>query len=128
MFQTIISRHNSHFFSDKLVLFFFSSRRRHTSWNCDWSSDVCSSDLRPHAHTAVHRSAGQRGVNGKGVEVFKDLCRELAGQILEDLNALAIHTPLTGAAVYRSEERRVGKDCRSGGAADSSAQRQGGRE
>src|SRR6266481_5523398 len=24
---------------------FFSSRRRHTSWNCDWSSDVCSSDL-----------------------------------------------------------------------------------
>src|SRR5579862_940712 len=26
-------------------LFFFSSRRRHTSWNCDWSSDVCSSDL-----------------------------------------------------------------------------------
>src|SRR5689334_10405512 len=24
--------------------YFFSSRRRHTSWNCDWSSDVCSSD------------------------------------------------------------------------------------
>src|SRR5689334_10083034 len=23
---------------------FFSSRRRHTRWNCDWSSDVCSSD------------------------------------------------------------------------------------
>src|SRR5438309_1502293 len=27
------------------ALFFFSSRRRHTRWNCDWSSDVCSSDL-----------------------------------------------------------------------------------
>src|SRR5689334_23964668 len=27
------------------AMFFFSSRRRHTSWNCDWSSDVCSSDL-----------------------------------------------------------------------------------
>src|SRR6516164_8388234 len=27
------------------VGFFFSSRRRHTRWNCDWSSDVCSSDL-----------------------------------------------------------------------------------
>src|SRR5438309_7202509 len=27
------------------MLFFFSSRRRHTRWNCDWSSDVCSSDL-----------------------------------------------------------------------------------
>src|SRR6266481_6706260 len=25
--------------------FFFASRSRHTSWNCDWSSDVCSSDL-----------------------------------------------------------------------------------
>src|SRR5439155_17016703 len=27
--------------------FFFSSRRRHTRWPRDWSSDVCSSDLRP---------------------------------------------------------------------------------
>src|SRR5256886_5604637 len=26
--------------------FFFSSRRRHTRFDCDWSSDVCSSDLR----------------------------------------------------------------------------------
>src|SRR5215218_1397942 len=29
-----------------LFLFFFSSRRRHTRSLCDWSSDVCSSDLR----------------------------------------------------------------------------------
>src|SRR6266487_5368648 len=28
-----------------LLLFFFSSRRRHTRWTGDWSSDVCSSDL-----------------------------------------------------------------------------------
>src|SRR2546430_3482498 len=27
------------------VFFFFSSRRRHTRFDCDWSSDVCSSDL-----------------------------------------------------------------------------------
>src|SRR5205085_7827417 len=27
-------------------LFFFSSRRRHTRFDCDWSSDVCSSDLK----------------------------------------------------------------------------------
>src|SRR3989475_8168012 len=36
--------------------FFFSSRRRHTRFDCDWSSDVCSSDLarskRPLASTA----------------------------------------------------------------------------
>src|SRR2546430_7265236 len=30
-----------------LCLFFFSSRRRHTRFDCDWSSDVCSSDLSP---------------------------------------------------------------------------------
>src|SRR5256886_4734083 len=31
----------------RLVFFFFSSRRRHTRFDCDWSSDVCSSDLIP---------------------------------------------------------------------------------
>src|SRR6266481_2322113 len=30
---------------DFFFFFFFSSRRRHTRWNCDWSSDVCSSDV-----------------------------------------------------------------------------------
>src|SRR2546430_5453233 len=29
------------------MIFFFSSRRRHTRFDCDWSSDVCSSDLNP---------------------------------------------------------------------------------
>src|SRR5690625_5435018 len=32
-------------FSLSFIFFFFSSRRRHTSWPRDWSSDVCSSDL-----------------------------------------------------------------------------------
>src|SRR5260221_10804978 len=32
--------------NDHLHSFFFSSRRRHTRSLCDWSSDVCSSDLR----------------------------------------------------------------------------------
>src|SRR5260221_5038327 len=32
------------------LLFFFSSRRRHTRSLCDWSSDVCSSDLHAHGH------------------------------------------------------------------------------
>src|SRR5205085_8714277 len=30
-----------------VIFFFFSSRRRHTRFDCDWSSDVCSSDLGP---------------------------------------------------------------------------------
>src|SRR2546430_7925326 len=36
-----------------VVFFFFSSRRRHTRFDCDWSSDVCSSDL-----TATTNCAG----------------------------------------------------------------------
>ena len=31
-----------------IIFFFFSSRRRHTRSLCDWSSDVCSSDLKDH--------------------------------------------------------------------------------
>src|SRR5260370_39889613 len=34
--------------TSRIFLFFFSSRRRHTRFKCDWSSDVCSSDLRTH--------------------------------------------------------------------------------
>src|SRR2546430_11805892 len=32
--------------SRPVYVFFFSSRRRHTRFDCDWSSDVCSSDLK----------------------------------------------------------------------------------
>src|SRR5437870_8847037 len=34
-------------------MFFFSSRRRHTRWPRDWSSDVCSSDLRAKGRTEL---------------------------------------------------------------------------
>src|SRR5439155_24977842 len=39
--------------------FFFSSRRRHTRWPRDWSSDVCSSDLASLAYTATGRDGGE---------------------------------------------------------------------
>src|SRR5688572_32771086 len=38
--------------------FFFSSRRRHTRFDCDWSSDVCSSDLGTSLRTQLRRRAG----------------------------------------------------------------------
>src|SRR5256885_10788447 len=41
----------------RLLFFFFSSRRRHTRLQGDWSSDVCSSDL-PTGSTAYGLSAG----------------------------------------------------------------------
>src|SRR5690625_5509450 len=37
------------------MCFFFSSRRRHTRWPRDWSSDVCSSDLRIHLLVGTQR-------------------------------------------------------------------------
>src|SRR2546430_8823557 len=40
----------------KIVFFFFSSRRRHTRFDCDWSSDVCSSDLLPPLETYDQRT------------------------------------------------------------------------
>src|SRR2546430_11748716 len=58
-----------------LMFFFFSSRRRHTRFDCDWSSDVCSSDLPSLIGVlaagygdGIHRSLGNRGsvlVRGK---------------------------------------------------------------
>src|SRR3989475_7595051 len=44
--------------------FFFSSRRRHTRFDCDWSSDVCSSDLQQHRSdcSTTSRSLGAADV------------------------------------------------------------------
>src|SRR5207302_6448080 len=67
--------------------FFFSSRRRHTRFSRDWSSDVCSSDL--------YESRDQ------GISI--------------DAGFIIVMVPRTPAARndFRSEERRVGKECRS---------------
>src|SRR2546430_11522916 len=45
-----------------VYVFFFSSRRRHTRFDCDWSSDVCSSDLEmlPGAYKRVASLPGTR--------------------------------------------------------------------
>src|SRR5256886_6085406 len=46
--------------SSTSVCFFFSSRRRHTRFDCDWSSDVCSSDLFRRRPVAM-RGGGEAG-------------------------------------------------------------------
>src|SRR6266480_5660750 len=59
-----------------LLFFFFSSRRRHTRLTCDWSSDVCSSDLldlRPLAHLAQAKPE-EAGVMGIGPVVRELQC------------------------------------------------------
>src|SRR2546430_1270798 len=53
-------------------LFFFSSRRRHTRFDCDWSSDVCSSDLYVYGivETKEHLNFGKIGIGGAGEPVY----------------------------------------------------------
>src|SRR5215510_15355966 len=58
--------------------FFFSSRRRHTRWPRDWSSDVCSSDLRLCRAVFSHARPGLVEIDGRWVE---DLERSSRGGV-----------------------------------------------
>src|SRR5260370_6655850 len=92
------------------LFFFFSSRRRHTRFKCDWSSDVCSSDL-----SAV--------VTGTGIATTSSVSISPAslnfGTVIEGATVapktIQVMNSGTGAlhVSARSEERRVGKECRS---------------
>src|SRR5690242_20830981 len=62
---------NRHF--KVLIFFFFSSRRRHTRSTCDWSSDVCSSDLLAGAAHVVQRLADQDAAEPSAAERLVDL-------------------------------------------------------
>src|SRR5256884_7259870 len=90
-----------------ICFFFFSSRRRHTRCSRDWSSDVCSSDLKSEIplERAV-RDLADEIVLVRGVVIGLALALDGEDVVLQGhLNVLRIHT--------RSEERRVGKECRS---------------
>src|SRR5207247_7844585 len=92
------------------ILFFFSSRRRHTRSTRDWSSDVCSSDLPP--------IAGE----GAGVQVIycivprslESRAREKLAHSLTDVEVIVELRDGERRQSGRSEERRVGKECRGG--------------
>src|SRR5690242_20777041 len=85
--------------------FFFSSRRRHTRLTCDWSSDVCSSDL---PSSTVTCSATPFRVTFSSAFPIASGSSSIAN---------AWRAPSFTAAIdrmaLRSEERRVGKECRS---------------
>src|SRR5713101_5359236 len=78
-----------------MFFFFFSSRRRHTRLTCDWSSDVCSSDLdRPSdEHTQVAELAIERA--RRMVERGKDVVIVLDG-ITRLARAYNLAQPATG--------------------------------
>src|SRR5256885_3064960 len=92
-----------------LNFFFFSSRRRHTRLQGDWSSDVCSSDLSTIFRQTFKLAPGHSAtVNAGGVRLrqywepaFSVESRPNFDETVDELRSL------------RSEERRVGKECRS---------------
>src|SRR5437588_6337471 len=98
--------------SCSFFFFFFSSRRRHTRSLCDWSSDVCSSDLdvvdADHAEIEV---AEVIGTPAGYPNHFGDF--DLSVIRIDDVSNKGKPHPL---ATWRSEERRVGKECRCRGA------------
>src|SRR5205809_4345455 len=93
-----------------MCFFFFSSRRRHTRCSRDWSSDVCSSDLR------VARELGDReglrhggpGRRRKGDRIHRHATRGERYESFWGRDGRKCPGPT------RSEERRVGKEGRWG--------------
>src|SRR5690606_39834218 len=91
------------------IFFFFSSRRRHTRFSRDWSSDVCSSDLGD--GIPYYSARATMGTFETLQPWFVDSWRRQKERCQETLTALYATDP---AAVLdyaqRSEERRVGKE------------------
>src|SRR2546429_8266615 len=120
-----LCRGNAREYSSRSVFFFFSSRRRHTRCSRDWSSDVCSSDLRfkedsrelaiarpeffacPRPSEASLRKQLTSSRKAR-YELAKRVCKKEA-----DRGAGSRIGPVRDAGLHRSEERRVGKECRS---------------
>src|SRR5207237_6172577 len=84
--------------SEYLYCFFFSSRRRHTRFKCDWSSDVCSSDL---GSTTARPWPPSRG---------SEASRAGRRRAAEPEAASRRDRRPPGHRPPRSEERRVGKE------------------
>src|SRR5882762_3188984 len=63
-----------------LFFFFFSSRRRHTRFKCDWSSDVCSSDLNACRKAEGEQPLGLDEARGQGLIEYAPFPEALKGK------------------------------------------------
>src|SRR5205814_3114432 len=95
-------------------------RRRHTRCLSDWSSDVCSSDLNLYERVEIHHSCPERsprqwGRDPKLHERF-EIHRFWRSAFLHYSTGTGSHMErnavLQTLRIARSEERRVGKECR----------------
>src|SRR5690606_40212902 len=98
----------------------------HTRFSRDWSSDVCSSDLDPYGECAPPSCVRDSDCPAHHVCSHQDLCTPIAATpecgSLSPLTSLplevrtgAVERVTVGDLDGRSEERRVGKECGSGG-------------
>src|SRR5690606_40273896 len=87
------------------LYFFFSSRRRHTRFSRDWSSDVCSSDLPQEWASCHHRAVPLPG--SPETETWRR-----AHTVDPPPHPHSRRGPRLTQPVTRSEERRVGKERR----------------
>src|SRR3712207_8479495 len=94
-----------------LCLSFFSSRRRHTRYWRDWSSDVCSSDLFGAPVRAERQATAERRFVERR-ERLSGTCVPHGDPLQHGLARRHVREPDLVDQV-RSEERRVGKECRS---------------
>src|SRR5438270_7153968 len=97
-------------------LFFFSSRRRHTRFDCDWSSDVCSSDLKSDIRLFLHFLVTLIKYLDlklwKAVRFLTFYKRWTVRKLIWKRGQLFRPAVHLGVALLRSEERRVGKESR----------------
>src|SRR5690606_40728672 len=95
---------------------FFSSRRRHTRFSRDWSSDVCSSDLIAISSNGLGNAISQ--ISGRSEEALTyfqralDVETQLGDSLGMAMDLLSISDYYIEKKDFRSEERRVGKECR----------------
>src|SRR5256884_4203268 len=94
---------------DQIFVFFFSSRRRHTRCSRDWSSDVCSSDLLTILATLALVVTILWGISHITTSVLVVVIAALIAYAIAPAVEI-LHKVMPRA---RSEERRVGKECRS---------------
>src|SRR5205807_7275015 len=92
-----------------IFFFFFSSRRRHTRLQGDWSSDVCSSDL---AENGPKRRP-ERQLDEGTTSNFRQQRRSVDTFYFFLPRAMRASSSSSRSLRKRSEERRVGKECRS---------------